>query len=251
MTVAATTGRPSLTARDVTVIIPARDAAATLERCIGSMRGTEPNGPMLTVVDDGSTDGTGEVATGLGAAVIRTEGIGPGAARNVGVGAATTTLVAFCDADDEWSPGRLAHDLAQFDANPGLDVLLGTSWYETSEPELLDGHHFVGDEPVALIPHFGAATMRADVFERAGEIDGSLANYEDYEFFYRLRDLGLSVASHERVVQVRHLTGGSLSHRRPPEPGDLLAIMRRSVRRRRDLGGTTAGTLSSMQTETR
>lgn len=247
-----TAADPIFNPSDVTVVVPARDAAATLERCLTSLldAGAGHDMPRVIVVDDGSVDGTGEVAARFTDTVIRTAGIGPGSARNAGVAAATTPVLAFCDSDDEWPPGRLLDDLAHFDESSDLDVLLGMSWYETTEPQLLDGHRFPRDDPVALVPHFGAATMRSDVFERAGEIDGSLQNYEDYEFFYRLRDVGLAVETHGRVTQVRHLTGASLSHRRPPDPGDLLAIMRRSVRRRRDLGADApARTLTSMRME--
>ena len=82
-------------------------------------------------------------------------------------------------------------------------------------------------------PHFGAATMRTSVFEMVGLIDASLANYEDYEWFTRARDLGAQVVSHDRVVQVRHIHADSTSRLNPPRPHDLLAVIQRSVVRRR------------------
>lgn len=242
-----------LTHSDVTVIVPAFNAADTLGRTIRSILGQDGGPPHLMVVDDGSTDATGEVARQLGAQVVRSERRGPGGARNTGIAAARTALIAFCDADDAWPLRRLADDLAQFNAAAGtgaattssqptvsdtaapIDILLGLSKYDADDPELLDGHRFDNDERCALIPHFGAATMRADVFDRVGLIDADRQNYEDYEFFQRARDLGAEVVEHHRVAQTRHLIATSTSHRHPPRPHDLLAVLRESVRRRRHL----------------
>jgi glycosyltransferase involved in cell wall biosynthesis len=236
-----------LTNSDVTVIIPAFDTAGTIGRSIESILNQAGGPPHLVVVDDGSTDATGDVARRLGAQVITGSRRGPGGARNTGIAAARTTLIAFCDADDAWPLRRLCDDLADFNAAASastageaksttrIDILLGLSKYDTDDPSLLGGHHFDNDEQCALVPHFGAATMRADVFHRVGLIDADRRNYEDYEFFQRARDLGATVVEHRRIAQTRHLIGTSTSHQHPPRPHDLLAVLRESVRRRRDL----------------
>lgn len=225
-----------LDATSLTVVIPARNAAATISRTIASV--TDQNGgtPVVLVVDDASTDNTANTARLAGATVISHEppAEGPGAARNRGIKATRTPLVAFCDADDSWVPDRLQNDLDAFAADSNLHVLLGRSYYHADNISLLDGLHFERHDRTALIPHFGAATMRTSVFELVGLIDASLANYEDYEWFTRARDLGAQVVFHERVVQVRHIHADSTSRMKPPRPHDLLAVIQRSVVRRRD-----------------
>jgi glycosyltransferase involved in cell wall biosynthesis len=65
--------------------------------------------PVL-VVDDGSADGTGEVARAAGATVVRTEGLGLGAAVRIGLREAVALgadVVAFCDADGEYDPAEI------------------------------------------------------------------------------------------------------------------------------------------------
>lgn len=79
----------------VDVVLPALDEAAALP---GVLRGL-PTGYRALVVDNGSTDGTGEVAAALGATVVVELRRGFGAACAAGLAAATSDVVAFCDAD--------------------------------------------------------------------------------------------------------------------------------------------------------
>lgn len=94
---------------DVTVVICARNAAATIERAVRSAG--RQGGPVL-VVDDGSSDGTGEIARETGVVGLRV--VRPavhntlGHARAVGVQAVQTPWLQWLDADDELLPGRAA-----------------------------------------------------------------------------------------------------------------------------------------------
>jgi len=94
---------------DVTVVIPAYQRAGLVGRAVLSALAQRPRPAVdVLVVDDGSTDGTGNVAAALGASVIRQPNAGEGAARNAGLRAARTRWVALLDSDDEWLPGHLA-----------------------------------------------------------------------------------------------------------------------------------------------
>ncbi|BAW80576.1 glycosyl transferase family protein [Candidatus Nitrosoglobus terrae] len=94
-----------------TVIIPARNATETLSRAIESV--LKVNLPTeLIVIDDGSTDETGALASSYKEVqVIRTSGIGAGGARNIGIKASQGEYIAFLDADDEWLEGKLRPEL--------------------------------------------------------------------------------------------------------------------------------------------
>jgi glucosyl-3-phosphoglycerate synthase len=76
--------------------VPARDEAATVAQVV---RAALPAADEVVVVDDGSTDGTGDVARAAGARVLRTTGLGKGAAMRAGLGATTADIVVFIDAD--------------------------------------------------------------------------------------------------------------------------------------------------------
>ena len=96
----------------VSVIIPARDAAPTLQRTLTALRAQEFEDEFeVVVVDDGSRDQTAAIAEGHAPFVrlIRNErSEGPGAARNRGVRAARAPVLAFTDADCFPTPHWLA-----------------------------------------------------------------------------------------------------------------------------------------------
>lgn len=98
-----------------TVVIPARDAGATLGATLaGLARQETPERFEVVVVDDGSRDDTAAVAeaSDLPVEVVRGTGEGPAAARNLGAAAARGELLAFTDADCVPEPGWMAAALA-------------------------------------------------------------------------------------------------------------------------------------------
>jgi teichuronic acid biosynthesis glycosyltransferase TuaG len=97
----------------VSVIIPAYNAEAFLSRAICSVEAQRFRDFEVVVVDDGSADGTAEVARGFsGVRCIGQPHHGAAAARNRGLAEASGDLVAFLDADDEWLPEKLDRQLA-------------------------------------------------------------------------------------------------------------------------------------------
>lgn len=88
---------------DVDVVLPALDEAGALPWVLERM----PPGHRPLVVDNGSTDGTAEVARAHGATVVHEPRRGFGAACHTGLFAATAEVVAFCDADASLDPRLL------------------------------------------------------------------------------------------------------------------------------------------------
>jgi glycosyltransferase involved in cell wall biosynthesis len=87
----------------VDVILPCLDEAQALPGVLSAL----PRGFQAIVVDNGSTDGTPEVAAAYGATVVHEPRRGYGAAVHAGVEAATTDVVAFLDADGSLDPAVL------------------------------------------------------------------------------------------------------------------------------------------------
>lgn len=86
------------------VVIPCRDEAAALPLVLGAL----PDRFRAVVVDNGSTDGTADVARRLGATVVDEPRPGYGAAVHAGILAATSDYVAVVDGDDSMDLGELA-----------------------------------------------------------------------------------------------------------------------------------------------
>jgi glycosyltransferase involved in cell wall biosynthesis len=103
---------------DVSVVIPAFNAERSVGRVVEALRAQEPTPAEIVVVDDGSSDRTGEIAEAAGARVVRNH---PprfaGGARNAGWREATRPVVVFLDSDAIPAPGwgaGLARALEEF-----------------------------------------------------------------------------------------------------------------------------------------
>jgi glycosyltransferase involved in cell wall biosynthesis len=97
-----------MTVSMVDVILPCLDERAALPWVLSRL----PHGYRAIVVDNGSADGSAEVAKSMGATVIREDRRGFGAAAHAGLLAATAEFVAFCDCDGSLDPAQLPALLA-------------------------------------------------------------------------------------------------------------------------------------------
>ncbi|MEN1887186.1 bifunctional polysaccharide deacetylase/glycosyltransferase family 2 protein [Streptomyces mirabilis] len=118
---------PTVT-RPVTVIVPAYNEKECIANTLHSLaRSTHPI--EIIVVDDGSTDGTKEIAESLGlpnVRVIRQENAGKPAALNNGVRNASDDIVVMMDGDTVFEPDAV-HQLVQPFADPGIGAVAGNA----------------------------------------------------------------------------------------------------------------------------
>jgi glycosyltransferase involved in cell wall biosynthesis len=111
----------------VSVVIPAHNAAAFLCEALDSVFAQGLDAPEVVVVDDGSTDGTADLARryGRGVRVLTQQNAGSGRARNLGLQETSGGWVAFLDADDVWAEDKAALELPLLDADPELAFVFG------------------------------------------------------------------------------------------------------------------------------
>lgn len=204
---AAPSGDP---ARRISVVVPARDEAASLPALLDALAGTD--GAQVVVVDDHSTDGTAAVAAASGAIVVAAPPLPAGWTGKcwacwTGAGATTGDTLVFLDADTEPAPGGLDRILAEHRRRGGLVSV--QPYHRTERPyEALSAYFNVvpwmglgaatptagrRSPPGAFGPCL--VTARAD-YERTGgheAVRGEVV--EDVALAARYRDAGLPVTA--------------------------------------------------------
>jgi glycosyltransferase involved in cell wall biosynthesis len=105
----------------VDVVLPCLNERGALPWVLSRL----PQGYRAIVVDNGSTDGSAELAAALGATVVREDRRGFGAAAHAGLLAATADFVAFCDCDGSLDPAHLPELLAPV-IDGSADLVLGS-----------------------------------------------------------------------------------------------------------------------------
>src|ERR1035437_9168643 len=104
----------------VSVIIPAYNSAAYLEDAIQGVMAQTFRDIEIIVINDGSTDQTGNIMSAYANQVvyIRQKNQGPSAARNRGINQANGKYVAFLDADDLYWPDKMSLQVGYLEAHP-------------------------------------------------------------------------------------------------------------------------------------
>ena len=209
----------------VTVILAVFNGKDYLDEAVDSVQRQTLRNWRLIVIDDGSTDGTHDIATKRAAdderiSVIRQSNAGVAAARNAGLRAATTRWVALLDHDDLYLPPKLERQMAFLERNPDI-ACLGTWGRRIGSRGRALGTFDVGP----LTPeHF--ARMRADdrliymlacsvVFDRnvalaLGGFRPEPGGTEDVDLWNRMADSHLIQTLPERLVLYR-VHGASVS----------------------------------------
>jgi len=220
----------------VSVMIGAYNAAPYLGEAIESALGQDYEPIELIVVDDGSTDETGDVARSFAQAkVIRQQNGGNGAARNRAVENASGELYAFLDADDRFTPGKLSLQKAALDADPGLDMVFGHV-REFFSPEL-DEETRASLRPPAAEPMPWTAPnlmlVRRESFERVGPFTTAVRVGVTVDWFARAQEAGLRHSILPEVVLERRLHTQNNGLRESASRSQYLEVIRQAMERRR------------------
>jgi glycosyltransferase involved in cell wall biosynthesis len=191
----------------VSVIIPAFNAAVYLTAALESVQQQTVQAFEVVVVDDGSTDGTFQMATDFArrdprVRVIRQENGGIGKARNAALTGARGEWIALLDSDDIWLPHYLEEQLEILRQRPDLDILsanainLGGVWdgrpYKPTDGPVVDLSLLDlirTEDSVCILSMF-----RRDILRDIGMFDEKMRGSEDYDFWLRAAAVGRRIA---------------------------------------------------------
>src|SRR5215831_7325111 len=111
----------------ITVIVPVHNSARYLRACLEHLSRSSFQDFECIVVDDGSSDGSADVARRAGVTVLATKSRrGPAYARNVGAKSAKGEILFFIDADVCVAPDTLERVYANFEQDPELAAVIGS-----------------------------------------------------------------------------------------------------------------------------
>lgn len=191
------------------VAIPAYNAERTIADTLASVLAQTLPAQEIVVVDDGSSDRTGEVAAAVSplVRVVRQANQGPGTASTTGIKEARCPIVAFVDADDLWLPEKMAKQIAYLEAHPQIS-LIGTHMRQFPHGQADDG---TGEVRKGLIR--STLVLRKTVFDTIGEIKDFPGRMGDLiDWIARAREAGFGDHELEEVLALRRILPGSLSH---------------------------------------
>jgi len=228
---------------EVSVIIPTYNRAGFLQTSIESVLGQTHGDLEVIVVDDGSSDHTGEVVAALDDARVRYlrhgQNRGAAAARNTGLKHASGKYVAFQDSDDEWLPEKLGLQVEALDraghkvgvVHTGFSRVSGrknrsTDWLPKHLRSGDIGRRILGGNFIGT----PTAVVRKECFKTAGLFDTRLPQLEDWEMWIRVAQL-YRVAYMDRSLVVTHDLPDSLS----ADLGTLIRAHEYILQKHRDL----------------
>ncbi|GAB2948571.1 hypothetical protein GCM10027280_41510 [Micromonospora polyrhachis] len=186
--------RPAL----VSVIVPSLNTAKTIGLCIEAVLAQTYPAIEMIVVDDGSTDGTADIARAYGCTVIRLpRNVGTGPARNRGIEASHGSVLFFLDADVALAPDAVENAVRILDENPTYGAVWGVY---ADRPLVDDGlvkrvqvlhahYRQIRKLGPARTGHFAGGAIRRRVVDEVGMFDERLGPInEDTEYSLRIAE---------------------------------------------------------------
>ena len=214
----------------ISAVLPCFNGTAYLEEALSSIRSQTRPVDEVIVVDDGSTDGSAELAERWGATVIR-HGVnrGEGAARNTGWRAATGDAIAWLDADDSWRPNHVEVVAALLERHPDAACAFGAVQRFGLDDQLITGFVPVG-EPCELLHEAFQSWLHASIgcIMRRAALEG-VGGYEEEERTSVDFDLWLKLAHRYRFVATHEVTANWRWHEAQQSAsalGQILAVHR-------------------------
>jgi glycosyltransferase involved in cell wall biosynthesis len=178
----------------VSIIIPCFNGEAYLKETLESaLAQTYPHVEVI-VVDDGSTDRSGEIAQAFPVRYLRQENRGLTPSRNRGIQESRGSCIVFLDADDRLKPEAIATGLSVLNQHPECAMTVGDhlfvdsdgAYLSASRKQCLQAAHYEALLGSNFIEMISSVIFRKSVFDVVGAFDPHLRVAEDYELYLRI-----------------------------------------------------------------
>lgn len=208
----------------VSVIMPAYNVEPYIGDAIESVLAQTFTDYELLIIDDGSTDGTAEIARRFAGRdsrvkLIQQENRGLAAARNTALRHATGELMALLDSDDLWMPRFLRAQIAVLHARPAVDIVTGNARTLGSHEDGLPARPWPDPRPwpnlrtilTDELSVFIMSVFRRRVYDTIGGFDEMLRTNEDFDFWLRAALAGFAFARNDEPLGSYRRRDDSLS----------------------------------------
>ena len=225
----------------VTVIVPVYNGERYVGSALKSIFEQDYRPLEIIVVDDGSVDGSADIAKSFPEIrYIHQFNQGVAVARNIGLDAARGQFIAFLDQDDLWMPNKLNRQIDYLLKYPQIDCVLtkGRLFLEPGidAPSWLKKDLLLEDH-AAYVP--SALVVRKTAFEKVGRFDPAYSMGSDSDWFFRAKNCGISVVVLPETLVHQRIHRDNHSYQAQLACSEMLKIVKTSIDHRR--GGRSDG----------
>lgn len=187
--------------KDISVVVPVFNGEKFIEETLMSVVRQTTLPLEIIVIDDGSQDNTCELIEefscahpGITTTLIKSQHLGPGAARNKGIAAARGSWIAFLDSDDLWLPNKLDLVARAYGKNYYANFICHNEIHRRDSIDKVVDSFSRYDNEKSLLPQLfngcflstSAIICKKSLLTHFGGFDNSFPNAQDYELWLRM-----------------------------------------------------------------
>lgn len=220
----------------VSVIVIVKNGELYLRSAMESIMKQDYDPKEIIVIDGQSSDRTAEVARSFPVRFLVQDQPGIAAAYNLGIDESCGEYVSFLSHDDVWSPNKLSRQLSYMFQNPEMEYTItrgkyflqaGSTIPAKFKAEMLQGDH--------VIYGMESLVARRSLFDRVGKFNPEFPVGEDMDWFFRVKDLGISMGIVPEVLLHKRVHGSSATMTEKNVNKIFVRLLKQSLERKKSL----------------